>query len=78
MVDSLAVIIITYFYAREAIHIQPGETIMHGLIILILSNYVYKVVSALIDTIPFYIGVKYLSRYLELNPDKEWDKKEKE
>ncbi len=65
------------FYAREAIHIHPGETILHGLIILILSNYIYKVVSALIDTVPFYIGVKYLSRYLQLNPEKEWKEKEK-
>lgn len=77
MVDSLAVITITYFYARDAISIHPGETVIHGLVILILSNYVYKVVSALIDTLPFYIGVKYLSRYLHLYPNKEWEEKEK-
>ena len=76
MVDSLAVITITYFYARDAISIHPGETVIHGLIILILSNYVYKVVSALIDTLPFYIGVKYLGRYLHLDPNKEWEEKE--
>lgn len=77
MVDSLAVITITYFYAREALHIQVGETLIHGLVILILSNYVYKVVSAFLDTIPFYIGVKYLSRYLHLDTDKEWKEKKK-
>ena len=72
MVDSLAVISITYFYARDAIQIQPGETVVHGLTILILSNYVYKMVSALLDTVPFYIGVHYLSRYLHLDPQKEF------
>lgn len=68
MVDSIAVILITYAFS-SAIHIHPGETVMHGLIILILSNYVFKMVSALLDTIPFYIGVKYLSRYLQLDPN---------
>ncbi len=72
MVDSVAVVTITYFYARDAIHINPGSTAVHGLIILILSNYVYKMISALLDTLPFYIGVKYLSRYLQLDFSKEF------
>ena len=41
---------------------------MHGIIILILSNYMFKMASALIDTLPFYIGVKHLSRYLQIDP----------
>jgi queuosine precursor transporter len=69
MVDSVAVILITYSFS-DAIHIHPGETVAHGLMILILSNYTFKMVSALLDTIPFYIGVKYLSRYLHLDPNK--------
>lgn len=72
MVDSIAVVTITYFYASNAVHMQPGETVIHSLIILILSNYVFKMVSALLDTIPFYIGTKHLSRYLHLDPDKEF------
>lgn len=71
MVDSVAVILITYFYAG-AVYINPGETVTHGIVILILSNYFYKMVSALLDTGPFYIGVKYLSRYLHLDPNKEY------
>lgn len=74
MVDSIAVILITYSFSN-AIHIKPGETVIHGLVILILSNYLFKMVSALIDTIPFYIGVKYLSRYLHLDPNKEFKQK---
>jgi uncharacterized integral membrane protein (TIGR00697 family) len=69
MVDSVAVILITYFFS-DAIHIHPGETVAHGLMILILSNYTFKMVSALLDTIPFYIGVKYLSHYLQIDPNK--------
>ena len=69
MVDSVAVILITYSFS-DAIHIHPGETVAHGLMILIFSNYTFKMVAALLDTIPFYIGVKYLSRYLHLDPNK--------
>jgi len=76
MVDSISVILITYFYSN-AIHINPGETVLHGLIILILSNYIFKMVAALLDTIPFYIGVKFLSRYLEFDPVEEYRSQEK-
>ncbi len=74
MVDSIAVILITYSFS-DAIHIHPGETVAHGLMILILSNYTFKMVSALLDTIPFYIGVKTLSRYLHLDPNKDYSGK---
>ena len=67
MVDSIAVLTITFIGARSALHIMPGETVFHAMIILILSNYVFKMVSALIDTIPFYIGTKYLSKYLNID-----------
>ncbi|HKK63591.1 MAG TPA: hypothetical protein VJ951_13590, partial [Bacteroidales bacterium] len=63
----------TYSFS-DVIHINPGETVVHGLIILILSNYVFKMSSALLDTIPFYIGVKYLSRYLHLDPNEGYRK----
>jgi len=53
MVDSIAVILITYFFT-DAMSISPGETVAHGLIILILSNYVFKMTAALVDTLPFY------------------------
>ena len=77
MVDSVAVITVTYLWASDAIMIKMGENVVHGLMILILSNYVYKMVSALLDTIPFYIGVKHLSKYLKLDPTKEFKKREK-
>ncbi len=77
MVDSLSVVTITYFYATNAIQIQPGETVFHALLVLILSNYVFKMVSALLDTIPFYIGTRALVKYLHLDPDSEFTRSEK-
>ena len=71
LVDSVAVILITYFLSN-AISITPGETVSHGLIILILSNYVFKMTAALIDTIPFYLGTKWLSSWLEIDPNKDF------
>ncbi len=72
MVDSLAVITVTWLMARNAIQISPGETVFHGLLILVLSNYVFKMIAALVDTIPFYIGTRWLSRYLQLDTMKEF------
>ncbi len=77
MVDSVAVITVTYLWASDAIMIKMGETVVHGLMILILSNYIFKMVSALLDTIPFYIGVKFLTKYLKLDPTKEFKEREK-
>ena len=39
--------------------------------VFILSGYVFKITAALIDTGPFYVGVHYLSRYLEIDPNAE-------
>jgi hypothetical protein len=75
LVDSFAVVSITYLYAKNAIMIKPGETVAHALTILILSNYFFKMISALIDTIPFYLGTRYLSRYLHLDSDREFQEK---
>ena len=71
MVDSVAVILITYFFSN-AISITPGETVTHGLIILILSNYVFKMTAALLDTLPFYLGTKWLSSWLDIDPIKDY------
>lgn len=67
MVDSIAVVIITWFFAKTAITIEPGETTVHAIVILILSTYMFKMVSALLDTIPFYLGVRFFTKYLEID-----------
>ena len=72
MVDSVAVVTVTWFFAKDAINITHGETTVHAIIILVLSNYVFKMVSALVDTIPFYIGTKRLSKYLQIDNIKDY------
>ena len=72
LVDSTAVITITHFWAR-ALPVDPEAAIWPQLFVFIASGYVFKLVVALIDTLPFYVGVHYLSRYLEIDPNAEHD-----
>ncbi len=72
MVDTVAVILITHFYAR-ALPVDPGRDLWPQLLFFIASGYAFKFVAALLDTIPFYVGVRWLSRYLRLDPLKEHD-----
>lgn len=67
MVDSVSVVLITYYYAH-AITIKDGN-VFKTLMVFIISSYVFKFVTALIDTIPFYIGVRILSKYLDIDPN---------
>jgi queuosine precursor transporter len=69
LIDSVAVILIT-FYMTSSIEIQEGDHAIPFITILILSNYFFKMISALLDTLPFYIGVKFLSRFLDIDPTK--------
>ena len=41
------------------------------LLIFIGSGYVFKLVIALLDTGPLYVAVKYLSKYLQIDPMEE-------
>ncbi len=67
-IDATAVIMVTF--GAEWLR---AERTFNSLAVLIGSNYLYKVVVAALDTIPFYIGVKYLSRYLQIDPTREHD-----
>lgn len=73
MVDTVSVVLITYYYAH-AIDIPEGKTVIQTLMIFILSSYIFKLLSALIDTIPFYLGVKFFSKYLQIDPMEGYDK----
>jgi uncharacterized integral membrane protein (TIGR00697 family) len=66
-VDTFAVITITHFYAN-ALPIDPKEALWPQLWVFIGSGYVFKFSIALLDTLPFYVGVRYLSRYLAIDP----------
>jgi len=66
-VDTFAVIVITHFYAR-GIPIVEGEPVWPQLWVFIASGYVFKLVVAALDTGPFYLGVLWLGRYLQVAP----------
>lgn len=62
MIDSIAVISITF----GALFIA-GEISLRTIAILMLSNYLFKMAAALLDTLPFYILVSRLKRYLQID-----------
>lgn len=67
LVDTTAVILITHFYAK-ALPINDANPIWPQLILFILTGYAFKMLAALFDTIPFYLGAFRLARYLRLPP----------
>jgi uncharacterized integral membrane protein (TIGR00697 family) len=69
-VDTFAVITITHFFAR-GLPIDETGAIWPQLWVFIGSAYIFKVTIAALDTVPFYIGVRWLARYLETDPNQE-------
>ena len=67
LVDSVAVILITHYWAG-LLPIHDKASVASQLMTFITAGYVFKLAVALIDTLPFYVGVKHLSRYLRLPP----------
>ncbi|MEL6870446.1 MAG: queuosine precursor transporter [Pseudomonadota bacterium] len=62
LVDSIAVISVTFGAVFLA-----GEMTLAVLLGLMASNYVFKMLAALADTLPFYFLTAKLKRYLELD-----------
>lgn len=67
LVDTVAVILITHFYAH-ALPVNLDRPIWPQLLLFIATGYVFKAIIALLDTIPFYLGANNLTRYLRLPP----------
>lgn len=67
LVDTTAVILITHFYA-SALPIDDDGSLALQLTLFIATGYAFKMLSALVDTVPFYIGSHHLRRYLRLPP----------
>lgn len=65
-VDSVMVIAITFGLAY-----RRGEIAFDTLLYLLGSNYAFKFVAALLDTLPFYVAVIWLARYLRIDPLRE-------
>ncbi|MGY8751744.1 MAG: queuosine precursor transporter [Fidelibacterota bacterium] len=66
LVDTTAVILITHYYAR-ALPLDIQKPVFEQLVIFIITGYVFKVLIALLDTGPFYLGTFYLSKYLKID-----------
>ena len=64
MVDSIMVITVTF----GAVYWR-GEMAFNTLLVLIGSNYAFKALSALADTVPLYLLVRWLRSYLQLGPN---------
>jgi queuosine precursor transporter len=67
LVDTVAVIVITHFWA-QALPVIRAEPFWPQLLQFIAAGYVFKLVSALLDTGPFYLGTYHLTRALRLAP----------
>ncbi len=63
LVDSVVVISLTFGAA-----LMRGEQTLATMATMIGFNYAFKFTVALLDTGPFYLGVHWLSRYLEIDP----------
>jgi uncharacterized integral membrane protein (TIGR00697 family) len=70
LVDTTAVILITHYYAH-ALPIDADAPLGRQLVLFVVTGYVFKFAMAAADTLPFYLGVRWLSRYLEIDPIKE-------
>ena len=67
LLDTIAVILVTHFFAMDLTsHSSVPDAVELG--VLILTGYAFKVVIALLDTIPFYLGVYWLRHFLQFNP----------
>lgn len=68
LVDSIAVILITHYFA-SGLPVDEQGAVGWQIFAFILSAYLFKLVVALLDTIPFYIGTHYLKKYLRVEKE---------
>lgn len=67
MVDTVAVILITHYFAH-ALPVDPSRPMLRQLLTFIGAGYTFKFVAAAADTLPFYLGARWLGRYMRLAP----------
>ena len=65
LVDTVAVILITHYYAK-GLPIDDAKPVGAQLMTFIAAGYTFKLAVALVDTLPFYVGSRWLKRYLRL------------
>lgn len=70
IVDSVCVILITHYYAH-GLPVDHSSPIGPQLMQFIIASYIFKFTVAALDTIPFYLGVAWLSKYLQIDYTRE-------
>ena len=68
LVDTTAVILISH-YAAHVVPLQADRPVLPQLAFFIASGYTFKLLAALLDTLPFYLLVAWLRRWLEVPGD---------
>jgi hypothetical protein len=77
LVDTVCVILITHYYAH-ALPLRDDVPVGVQLAVYIATGYAFKFVVAAMDTIPFYLGVRWLTPYLQIDPTQEHDADQEE
>jgi uncharacterized PurR-regulated membrane protein YhhQ (DUF165 family) len=62
-VDTTAVVLISH-YANHVLPVRSDAPVLPQLAGFIASGYLFKAVAALVDTVPFYLLVGWLRRWL--------------
>jgi queuosine precursor transporter len=65
LVDTTAVVLISH-YAAHVLPIQAEKAIFPQLASFVASGYLFKLIAALLDTLPFYLLVAWLRKWLEV------------
>lgn len=65
LVDAVAVTLVTH-YLSHALPIDDEAALWPQLLTFVAASYSFKLVTALLDTGPFYLLVRYLGRYMRL------------
>ena len=70
VVDTVAVILVTHFYAH-ALPIDTDKALWPQLLLYIATGYAFKFVAALLDTPVIYAAVHLLKDYIRIDPSSE-------
>ncbi len=68
MVDTVAVILIAHFLSGS-LPIEATKALWPQLWVFIATGYLFKLVAAALDTIPFYFGVAWMRKYLHVDDE---------
>lgn len=70
LVDTVAVILVTHFWAQALPPAPEGRSLTGHLALFIATGYAFKLVVALLDTPVIYLAVRILKPYLQIDPTK--------